>query len=635
MSTKRQKKTKIKKSTSIELYSLIFSAIVVLPLIYTPQALDPNLAARLTLLGVILFGLYIVNIIKPKNERHRFEFIVFTIFPIFFLYLVWSVFTLFFATNPAEGLFDITKTILTILLLIIATQIFIQDERSIPLLVMGVIISTIISTTIGYYQYLENVPGTTGHEQFLALYKVTGLMGQKNQFSISIFLMLPFNIYGALTLKKYWKVLSIYSVLASTIILIITQTRSVWVATIVFIIILVIYGVRTILVKKSLNRTQTRNWIFTLVLILLTLSSASYMIMKRSGALDNLEYKVMSIFDKNSLDNRGRLNIWESTIDLSKENLLLGVGAGNWKLDIPKYYPYNDTLEFQNWRRPHNDFLWVLAEKGIIGLVLYILTFIIIGYYSVTILRKEKDKNKRLLIILINSGIIGYLIIASFTFPLERINHQMYLAIMFAIIIGNYYQLSFRKENSTSRKDNKLSPLAIIMIVGSIYYSWTLYQSELNINKLLKYRNKNNYNQVIAYSDLAFSKLTTLDALSNPIHMHRGIANLNLKKYKQAEIDLNKAMEYNATNIAVYNNLAIIASTNNDSSLAIYYLNEGLSIYPRFETSLFNKATAYGRAQDFEKAYVAILSCDTRNYSKEKYYKMIEFLKMNIDREDK
>ncbi len=118
-----------------------------------------------------------------------------------------------------------------------------------------------------------------------------------------------------------------------------------------------IHGVRTIFLKKNLNRAQTRKWIFSIVVILAVMFSASYVIIKKSGALDNLEYKVMSMFDKNSLDNRGRLNIWESTYELAVDNIIVGVGAGNWKIIIPKFYPYNDTLEFQNWRRPHNDFL--------------------------------------------------------------------------------------------------------------------------------------------------------------------------------------------------------------------------------------------------------------------------------------
>jgi hypothetical protein len=72
---------------------------------------------------------------------------------------------------------------------------------------MAVIISSLIATFTGLSQYLKEIPGTSGSELFRALYEVNGNMGHKNQYAISLFLMLPFVLYGIYKLKKIWRYL--------------------------------------------------------------------------------------------------------------------------------------------------------------------------------------------------------------------------------------------------------------------------------------------------------------------------------------------------------------------------------------------------------------------------------------------
>jgi len=58
-----------------------------------------------------------------------------------------------------------------------------------------------------------------------------------------------------------------------------------------------------------------------------------------------------------------------ATIEMVKDNPVIGVGAGNWMINYPVYYAQYQGLEFKNWRRPHNDYIWILAEKGFLGLI--------------------------------------------------------------------------------------------------------------------------------------------------------------------------------------------------------------------------------------------------------------------------
>jgi len=122
-----------------------------------------------------------------------------------------------------------------------------------------------------------------------------------------------------------------------------------------------------------------------------------------------------------------------------------------------------------------------------------------------------------------------------------------------------------------------------------------------------------NWQKAIEFSEKGFNKLTPLDAFSSPIHLHKGEADLKMKNYKQAKKDLEIAFKYSPNNISVLNNLAIVSAEMNNSQAAIDYLDYGLAIFPKYEPSHFNKVNVYYRDSDYKNAYIALLSCNTKN----------------------
>ena len=632
MSKRRQKlKSKEKKSFPIDLYFLIISTIVVLPLVYTERVVDPTLSPRLFALGIILAVTYGLILFKKKHNKPDFSFLNKSIFIVYFLYLVWSVIISFFAINPSEALYDLSKTFLTIALLVYFTHIFLTYKITISLLVKLVVLSSIFATALGLYQYFESVPGKTGRALFESLYGIKGLMAHKNQFAISLFLMLPFSIYGIFINKKYWRLISIYSSIMILLSIFVVQTRSVWVATFIFILLVSLFAAIIFFKKVKSDWSKYKRIMIIVGVAVFLMSTAGTIIIKKTGTLELIEYKITSIFNPESVDNQGRLTMWKSTLRLSQDNLVTGVGPGNWKLNITKYFPYNISYKFQNWRRPHNDFLWILSERGIAGLVVFLSIFFILLYYVFIILRRETDAKKLLLVVIISSGVVGYLVISMFSFPSERINHQVYLSIMMAIIIGTYYENSKTRNYLSPKLTKNFYLLALLLIIPIIYYSNAYIQSEISIQKLKFFRSKNDWNRVIKFSDEAFSKFITIDAFNDPIGLHKGEAYLNLKKYKQAHSALNKALKYCPNNISVLNNMAIASAEMNDTKQAISYIDQGLTIYPRYEASLFNKANIYLKVGDLDRSYIALLSCYNKKDKEEKYYTLMGYLKRQVD----
>ena len=62
---------------------------------------------------------------------------------------------------------------------------------------------------------------------------------------------------------------------------------------------------------------------------------------------------------------------WWNTLNggwqVAKDNLLFGIGTANYRLIPPEYFK---TIPFSNWQpHPHNYYLQLLTETGIIGLI--------------------------------------------------------------------------------------------------------------------------------------------------------------------------------------------------------------------------------------------------------------------------
>ncbi|MFN7119375.1 MAG: O-antigen ligase family protein, partial [Saprospiraceae bacterium] len=85
----------------------------------------------------------------------------------------------------------------------------------------------------------------------------------------------------------------------------------------------------------------------------------------------------LSMQEKDSMQNysdAGRLASIEMGLEIAKENLIVGVGAGDLRLEVKELYKklYPKAREI---KLPHNQFVWVLAANGIVGFILFSIAF--------------------------------------------------------------------------------------------------------------------------------------------------------------------------------------------------------------------------------------------------------------------
>lgn len=153
--------------------------------------------------------------------------------------------------------------------------------------------------------------------------------------------------------------------------------------------------------------------------------------------------RILQIFDP--AQNESRFKIWEAAKMMIKDNPIFGIGYENFQIQYPIYVTNNreSLLVWDGFRtlHPHNIFLKVQSELGILGTIAFI-TFISIAIITlVTLINKHTDNNISTILIGITSGFIAFqfmnLIDNYYGAP------KVMLSMFIVLGISNYYKLSW------------------------------------------------------------------------------------------------------------------------------------------------------------------------------------------------
>lgn len=130
--------------------------------------------------------------------------------------------------------------------------------------------------------------------------------------------------------------------------------------------------------------------------------------------------------------DRDRLKVWANTVEISLDHVLLGVGAGNWSALYPKY-DAGEVLHINSApKRPHNDFLWIASELGLIGIVCF-------GWIIVSALRSAARSGEAWRIAAACS-LVAVTIHSVFSFPREQVAPSLILWLAVAVCTTGHRQ---------------------------------------------------------------------------------------------------------------------------------------------------------------------------------------------------
>lgn len=175
--------------------------------------------------------------------------------------------------------------------------------------------------------------------------------------------------------------------------------------------------------KKIKNRLRNKFGIMAVSVILLL----ALVFLIFSPAKDRFS----SIFSGDDGSIAGRVELLKRGLSISKENLLFGVGIGS----APVYY--NEDIDYRNPTNSHNNYLEIIIENGILGLIVWIA--LIFGTIA-QLLRFKNNGNFRLISVGLAGALLFFAISSFFeVFLYSPINLAMLMILLglSSVIINN------------------------------------------------------------------------------------------------------------------------------------------------------------------------------------------------------
>ncbi len=448
--------------------SLILPALLVLayPLLvtFTPnmQALD-TAATRfllLSLLNILAFGILLI--------RHR-DYFPPALLPSLYrspLALAYSAFLLVAllsftqAINPAESLLRFAKLFSIFSAAGVLWVLLLRDIRFVYLLVVVMSLLLLADALSVFYQIARFIQG-----EFRLINDITTIYSNKNVLTAALFVKLPFALvllYFDRGLLRFAGWLALFFGMLAILLL---AARAFYLGLLVLSPLFLLYFLFHYLLSRQ------RRILHTAAAYLLALGLAfglhalvqEYMYPDRGRhtqsvpaqlAIINVVVREDTTYVREEDSTWDRLDAWHRSARRVTEKPLLGVGLGNWKVDILQYENQHSP-HFLYMYKAHNDFLEHAVETGIPGGLLFISVFLLMGWQFVQLFRARARAPDLLFLagFLAVAGLASYAVDAFFNFPAAR----PAIGILWAIFLaaGIAAAVKHRQEESQYGKDDR------------------------------------------------------------------------------------------------------------------------------------------------------------------------------------
>lgn len=454
------------------------------------------------------------------------------------LMIVWGVLLAFMGVsmlwtmNPIEGLAVWNRWIVVLLASVLCTAFLLYENKTLKALIVTTIVIAIInvlSCIIFYYVFDVHISQRNN-------LKLNGFYGNKNIFAVAFLFKLPFLYYAFMRYKGFIKWISLVLVFLIAFCLVILSTRSSFIGLMFQAVILLVYGVYSIL-KVNRSKKAILGFVLTLLAIGCGFFSGNRFIeynyehfaakkVKNSYTVDE---RFKSIADGNS---KGRLLIWHNTIEIIKEKPLSGYGVGNHKLAIMKVEcaKKHDYIVSDH---AHNDFLEMFSELGIFGCLIYVLTYVLAAIYTLKqMFAKGVNELFRLRAMVGGTIILTYMNDAMFNFPLERADCQIYLAIGLALLISNHIKIKKNQKEGLSKPC--LVTLLVLVVPVFILETTHCYSSIMQKHRIKQHNGDKSITLTAEQWDRRTPKFPNIDESTHPRAVNIAERYANEKKYRQA-----------------------------------------------------------------------------------------------------
>jgi len=604
--------------------------LLVIPFLYSKQLIDPVLIPKFLAFSIyLLFFLFFISRKYARGNTGIFSIIKNGLFLFYLLYFLIAGISLCYTSNFAEGLFEWLKIGLSFIFLLSLTVYYqssndLEFNSSKAITLLALIIS--IAGLIQFFMLADQQAITHN-----TAYNISLTFAHKNLFAQIMGLTIPFSIYCSFRYRSWLRIICVLTVFSTLCLIIITLSRTVWLAliigtcsTLVLYIIIESKTIRLILLKKY--------WKVILLIVIVPFIAVitSTLIYSKYDTIGTFKKQFSSISNIHHGSVKDRIQLWEKSSRLINKSPLFGSGLGSWEIEILQFgtkgMKSEDGVVF--YQRPHNDFIWLLCETGILGFGCFALIFVAFFSYVIRILRSSNENHTKLFYYLLFFGLCEYLVFTCFSFPKERIEHAILVSFLIAPIIIKQHQMAHVPVAKTT-KDK--SGIIFVFLLLAISVGCHRILSEYHVKKALIARGKFDFQNTIAEVNMAESPFYSVDPMSTPISWYSGSAHFRMGNIPAAFADFKRSYDLHPYHVHCINNLATCYKLMGNHEEAIRLYKKAIHLHPTFEGASVNLSIVYLNQQDISLSYQIIRRIENNNKNPKVYAILDRILPTKID----
>lgn len=299
-----------------------------------------------------------------------------------------------------------------------------------------------------------------------------------------------------------------------------------------------------------------------------------------------------------------RYALWNCTLNISERHPLCGVGAGNWKVCYPEVSTAEifsvDVLDF-NFVRPHNEFLKVLSETGLVGLALFLLALAspIVRAIGRSSRRRKAGRMTALSLAWLAAAVVAALV----DFPLDRTETFLWCMVTVAILSA-----STASARSSFRTNIHAIPAALIMF-AVVWIAVVRMGCEKKYPEITAANHAQMWKTMERAAHDAHSPLCSLTPIGTPVAYYEAMA--REKQGKEALSVYASALHDSPWHKQSLNDMArLVYITHQDADSAEALFKKAIYVSPSFSYAYFNLAQLYIQEGRLDKARETLLSFD-------------------------
>ena len=530
----KQKEQVINREGSPSLgYSVVIFLYAILTLA-TPRlgALDPN-SSKFLMLAVFNLVIYLFLITKhgvSSDYTYKRKWTKNPIGVIYLALLFFSVLSFIKSVNIIESIVQFSKIFTVFFSTFNLFIIFRKDKRYLIQLIILVNILLIVDGLVVFYDIGRYISGGLA-----SIVDINFVYSNKNVFASAVFVKIPCALWLMIYGKNKKKLLGYVGLLCAVLSTLFLSARAFYLGLIILSVILTAF----LLIKFFvLGNRQFLKVLFIYFPILIfafltfTFFQATLYPHEKSTYNTNIEERLSTVMESKEPSRDLRLTAWRNTMQLIRENPLLGIGLGNWK--ITELRLDNKTSPtYTSMYKNHNDFLEITAETGIFGGMAFIALFIFPVLFFLKLIRTKSPDQEMKLLFIPMLGLFCYSVDAFFNFPADRVEMQFFFAFYIAAGIALYRQ--------TKRNDKTSAGIAIpllvfqfLVMISSVVvlsYNFISQRHQLIIQKeMLSEKYQSNADFVIN----GFPFIPNINAVGESIEVIKGFYLYNDGRYEEA-----------------------------------------------------------------------------------------------------